>query len=148
MGDRARLIGMNHVAIEVGDVDAALELYAQLFDFELRGRAGRMAFVDMGDQFLAISGGRRQGPDDGRHFGLVVDDLVAVERAAREAGLKVRDSGLGGLDVRDPWGNFLQFVDYREIQFERTPGVRRMLGIEDLEKSEKAREQIRERGLE
>lgn len=148
MGDRARLIGMNHVAIEVGDVDAALELYAQLFDFELRGRAGRMAFVDMGDQFLAISGGRRQGPDDGRHFGLVVDDLEAVERAAREAGLEVRDSGLGGLDVRDPWGNFLQFVDYREIQFERTPGVRRKLGIEDLKKSEKAREQIRERGLE
>jgi catechol 2,3-dioxygenase-like lactoylglutathione lyase family enzyme len=148
MGDRARLIGMNHVAIEVGDLDEALELYARLVDFELRGRHAGMAFVDIGDQFLAISGGRRQGPDDGRHIGLVVDDLEAVKRAAQEAGLDVRDSDFGGIDVRDPWGNFLQFVDYRDIQFERTPGVRRKLGIEDLQKSEKAREQIRERGLE
>jgi lactoylglutathione lyase len=147
MSNRARLIGMNHVAIEVDDVDAALELYAKLFEFEERGRAGWMAFIDMGDQFLAIAGGRRQPPDDGRHFGLVVDDLEAVRAAAREAGLDVRDSGLGGVDVRDPWGNFLQFVDYREIQFERTPGVKRKLGIEDLEKSEKARAEIAQRGL-
>jgi lactoylglutathione lyase len=147
MSNRARLIGMNHIAIEVDDVDAALELYAKLFDFELRGRAGGMAFIDMGDQFLAIAGGRRQPPDDGRHFGLVVDDLEAVRAAAQEAGLDVRDSGLGGLDVRDPWGNFLQFLDYREIQFERTPGVKRKLGIEDLEKSEKARAEIAQRGL-
>ena len=139
---------MNHVAIEVGDVDAALELYGKLFDFELRGRPHGMAFIDMGDQFLALSGGRKQPPDDGRHFGLVVDDLEAVRAAAEAEGLDVRDSGLGGLDVRDPWGNFLQFVDYGEIQFERTPGVKRKLGIEDLEKSEKARAQIRERGLE
>jgi len=148
VGDRAKLIGMNHVAIEVGDLDEALELYARLADFELRGRHAGMAFVDMGDQFLAISAGRRQGPDDGRHLGLVVDDLEAVKRAAREAGLDVSDSAFGGVDVRDPWGNFLQFVDYREIQFERAPGVKRKLGIEGLEKSEKARAQITERGLE
>jgi lactoylglutathione lyase len=139
---------MNHVAIEVGDLEAALELYAKLFDFELRGRVGRMAFIDMGDQFLAVSEGRRQGPDEGRHFGLVVDDLKAVRAAAEAAGLEVADSGLGGLDFRDPWGNFFQAVAYSDIQFERTPGVKRALGIEGLEKSEKARREIAERGLE
>src|SRR3954470_5313842 len=139
---------MNHVAIEVGDLDAALDLYGRLFDFELRGRMRGMAFIDMGDQFLALSEGRTQPPDDGRHFGLVVDDLEAVRAAAREAGIETTDSGLGGLDFRDPWGNFFQCVPYSEIQFERTPGVRRKLGIEDLEKSEKARGQIAGRGLE
>ena len=147
MSVRARLIGMNHVAIEVGDLDAALELYGQLFDFELRGRVRGMAFIDMGDQFLAVSEGRTQPPDDGRHFGLVVDDLGAVRAAAEAAGVEVSDSGLGGLDLRDPWGNFFQAVAYADVQFERTPGVRRKLGIEGLEKSEKAREQIAERGL-
>jgi lactoylglutathione lyase len=145
--DRAQLIGMNHVAIEVGDLDAALELYGKLFDFELRGRGPRMAFIDMGDQFLAVSEGRTQGPDDGRHFGLVVDDLDAVLAAARAAGLEARPSGLGGVDIRDPWGNFFQAIDYREVQFERTPGVKRALGVEGLEKSEKARKQISDRGL-
>jgi lactoylglutathione lyase len=148
VNDRARLIGMNHVAIEVGDLDAALELYGRLFEFELRGRMQRMAFIDMGDQFLAVSEGRTQGPDDGRHFGLVVDDLDAVLRAAREAGLEASPSGLGGLDIRDPWGNFFQVVAYGKVQFERTPGVKRALGIEGLEKSEKARQEIRERGFE
>jgi catechol 2,3-dioxygenase-like lactoylglutathione lyase family enzyme len=144
---QAKLIGMNHVAIEVGDLEAALELYGRLFDFELRGRVPGMAFIEMGDQFLAVSEGRRQGPDDGRHFGLVVDDLEAVRSAAAEAGLEVWDSGLGGLDFRDPWGNFFQAVAYPEVQFERTPGVKRKLGIEGLEKSEKARREIAERGL-
>jgi catechol 2,3-dioxygenase-like lactoylglutathione lyase family enzyme len=139
---------VNHVAIEVGDLDAALELYGKLFEFELRGRMPRMAFIDMGDQFLAVSEGRQQAPDDGRHFGLVVDDVDAVLRAAREAGLEARPSGLGGVDVRDPWGNFIQAVAYSDIQFERTPGVKRKLGIEGLEKSDAARQQIRDRGLE
>jgi catechol 2,3-dioxygenase-like lactoylglutathione lyase family enzyme len=144
---RARLIGMNHVAIEVGDLDAALELYGKLFEFELRGRMAKMAFIDMGDQFIAVSEGRTQGPDDGRHFGLVVDDLEAVLAAARDAGLEAHPSGLGGVDIRDPWGNFLQAVAYSDVQFERTAGVKRKLGIEELEKSEKARRQIAERGL-
>jgi catechol 2,3-dioxygenase-like lactoylglutathione lyase family enzyme len=138
---------MNHVAIEVGDLDAALELYGNLFDFELRGRMPRMAFIDMGDQFLAVSEGRTQGPDQGRHFGLVVDDLDAVLAAARAAGLEAGPSGRGGVDIRDPWGNFFQAVAYSEIQFERTPGVKRRLGIEDLSKSEDARAEIAERGL-
>ena len=120
MPDPARLIGINHVALEVGDVDAALDLYGRLFTFSLRGRAGRMAFIDMGDQFLAIAEGRRQGPDEGRHFGLVVDDKEAVRAAVEREGLEVVRGR--GLDFLDPWGNRFEVVDYRDIQFERTPG--------------------------
>jgi lactoylglutathione lyase len=144
---RARLIGTNHVALEVGDLDEALELYGRLFEFELRGRHGSsMAFIDMGDQFLALSAGRAQPPDEARHFGLVVDDLEAAREAVKREGLEIL--GSRGLDFLDPWGNHFQVVDYRAIQFERSPGVKRKLGIEDLGKTEAARAEIAERGLE
>src|SRR5881409_3184526 len=97
---RARLVGMNHVALEVGDLEAALEFYGRVFEFELRGRVPGMAFLDMGDQFLALAEGRRQAPDDGRHFGLVVDDLEVARRALEEAGADVLPGR--GLDFRDP----------------------------------------------
>ena len=141
----ARLIGINHVALEVGDVEAALALYARLFDFELRGRAGRMAFIDMGDQFLALSEGRTQEPDGGRHFGLVVDDREAVREAAAREGLDV--SRGRSVRFRDPWGNQFEVVDYADVQFERAPGVKRKLGIEGLAKRAAARREIAERGL-
>jgi lactoylglutathione lyase len=140
-----RLVGINHVALEVGDVDAALALYGRLFGFELRGRAGRMAFVDMGDQFLALSEGRDQQPDAARHFGLVVDDKPAVRAAVEREGLRILPGRR--LDFLDPWGNRFEIVDYRDIQFERAPGVKRRLGIEGLEKTDSARAEIRERGL-
>jgi lactoylglutathione lyase len=141
----ARLIGINHVALEVGDVEAALALYGRLFSFELRGRGPGSAFIDMGDQFLAISEGRAQPPDDTRHFGLVVDDKEAVRAAARDAGLQV--SSGRSVRFRDPWGNQFEVVAYGDVQFERTPGVKRRLGIEELGKTEKARREIAERGL-
>jgi lactoylglutathione lyase len=142
----ARLVGINHVALEVGDLDQALELYGRLFSFELRGRLPGMAFIDMGDQFLALSarGGDRQ-PDAERHFGLVVDDKAAVREALEREGIEI--VGGRGLNFRDPWGNLFQIVDYREIQFERAPGVKRALGIEGLEKSEEARREIADKGL-
>jgi lactoylglutathione lyase len=148
MTAKGRLVGINHVALEVGDLDAALDLSGRLFEFGMRGRVPGMAFVDMGDQFLAIAEGRAQGPDDGRHFGLVVDDVDAVREAVEREGLDV----LGGrrrpsFDFRDPWGNRFQVVGYRNIQFERVPGVRRALGIEALEKTDAARREIAERGL-
>jgi predicted enzyme related to lactoylglutathione lyase len=130
----------------VGDLDAALDLYGRLFEFELRGRMRRMAFLGMGDQFLAVAEGRTQGPDAGRHIGLVVEDRDAVAEAARREGLKVISTRFGK-DFVDPWGNRFQPVTYAEIQFERTPGVKRKLGIEDLAKSESARAEIAERGL-
>jgi lactoylglutathione lyase len=144
----ARLIGINHVALEVADVDAALGFYGRLFEFELRGRVPGMAFVDMGDQFLALSEGRDQPRDDGRHFGLVVDDLDAVRATLAEEGIDVmKTGGGGGFDFYDPWGNRLEVVEYGQIQFERTPGVKRKLGIEDLDKSASARREIEKRGL-
>jgi catechol 2,3-dioxygenase-like lactoylglutathione lyase family enzyme len=145
MPDRARLIGINHVALEVGDLDEALALYGRLFSFELRGRAPGMAFIDIGDQFLALAEGRSQGHDDGRHFGLVVDDKEAVRAAVEREGLET----VGGrrLDFYDPWGNRIEVVAYGDIQFDRVPGVKRKLGIEDLEKTAEARQQIRDRGL-
>jgi catechol 2,3-dioxygenase-like lactoylglutathione lyase family enzyme len=142
----ARLVGINHVALEVGDVDAALELYGRLFDFELRGRSPGAAFIDMGDQFLALSQGRRQPADDGRHFGLVVDDKEAVRAAVMAEGLEL--VGIGHrLDFMDPWGNRIEVVGYADIQFERVPAVKRKLGIEALEKTDRARREIAERGL-
>jgi catechol 2,3-dioxygenase-like lactoylglutathione lyase family enzyme len=142
---KARLVGINHVALEVGNVEEALDFYGRIFELELRGRGGRTAFVDMGDQFLALSEGRRQGPDDGRHFGLVVDDKAAVRAAIEREGLEILPGR--GLDFLDPWGNRFQIVDYRDIQFERAPGVKRKLGIEELEKSDSAHAEIRDRGL-
>jgi catechol 2,3-dioxygenase-like lactoylglutathione lyase family enzyme len=148
MERKARLVGINHVALEVGDLDAALDLYGRLFEFGMRGRGPRMAFLDMGDQFIAVAEGRSQEPDGGRHFGLVVDDVDAVRAAVEREGLEI----VGGrraqsFDFRDPWGNRFQVVGYRNIQFERTPGVRRRLGIEGLEKTAAARSEIEERGL-
>ena len=145
MTHRPRLLGVNHVALEVGDVEEALAFYGRFFDFELRGRAGGMAFVDLGDQFVALSEGRRQPPDDHRHFGLVVDDKEAVRRALEEAGVEILPGR--GLDFRDPWGNRVEVVDYRDIQFTKAPGVLRGLGAAKLEKTDAAREELRRKGM-
>ena len=142
---QARLVGINHVALEVGDLDAALEFYGRWLAFELRGRVPGMAFLDAGDQFLALAEGRRQDPDDGRHFGLVVDDRDAVRAALAEAGIEP-DPGRGLL-VRDPWGNVVEIVDYREIQFTKAPGVLAGMGLGGLEKTERARRELAEKGL-
>lgn len=144
---KAKLIGINHLALEVGDLEGALALYEKLFSFEYRAKGTKMAFLDMGDQFIAVIGERTQSKDDERHFGLAVDDIAAVEAALRETGTEYRPSPKGGLDFDDPWGNHFQIIDYREIQFERTEGVKRQLGISGLEKTEQAKGEIVERGL-
>jgi len=140
-----RLVGINHVALEVGSVDEALEFYGRLFDLELRGRAGRMAFMDIGDQFIALAEGRTQPPDRARHFGLVVDDKEATRRALEEAGVQILPGR--GLDFLDPWGNFVQVVDYRDVQFTKTPEILRGMGLDALEKSDQALAELREKGL-
>ena len=142
----ARLVGINHVALEVGDLEQALAWYGRFFEFELRGRPGaRMAFIDMGDQFIALAAGRSQPADEDRHFGLVVDDKETVRTALAEAGVSVRLAG--SLDFTDPWGNHIQVVDYRDIQFTKAPAVLRAMGLDRLGKSEAARREIQERGL-
>ena len=139
-----RLVGINHVALEVGSVDDALEFYGRIFELELRGRAGRMAFIDMGDQFVALAQGRTQPPDAHRHFGLVVDDKEAARRTLQEAGVEVTRSGR--VDFRDPWGNRVEVVDYREIQFTKAENVLRGMGLEELEKNDAALAELRAKG--
>jgi len=139
-----RLVGINHVAFEVGDIDEALAFWQALFGpLTLRGRSGRMAFIDMGDQFVALSAGRSQPADTHRHAGIVVDDKQAVLDAARRMSAAVR-----GNDVRDPWGNNLQIVDYREIQFTKAPQVLSGMGLDGLEKTEQALAELRQKGPE
>ena len=141
----ARAIGINHVALEVGDLDEALAWYGRIVQFELRGRVPGMAFVDLGDQFIAFSEGRRQAADDERHFGLVVDDREAVRRTLAEAGTEVLPGR--GLNFRDPWGNRIQIVQYDEIQFSKTDGVLSGMGLSGLEKTDAARRELSEKGL-
>jgi catechol 2,3-dioxygenase-like lactoylglutathione lyase family enzyme len=138
-----RLLGINHVAVEVGDLNEAIDFLGRIFEIELRGRGSRMAFVDMGDQFLALSEGRSQPPDADRHIGLVVDDRVGALAAAREAGAEM----IGDNDFRDPWGNHFQVVDYRDIQFTKTDRILAGMGIDGIEKSELALDELRAKGL-
>jgi catechol 2,3-dioxygenase-like lactoylglutathione lyase family enzyme len=145
MAGKARLVGVNHVVLEVGDVEEALDFYGGIFDFELRGRAGRMAFLDMGDQFLVLAGGRTQPPDEERHFGLVVDDRERTRDLLERAGAELL--GGRGLDFRDPWGNHVQVVQYSEIQFSKTAQVLAGMGLDDLAKSETALAELRQKGL-
>ena len=145
MEPRARLVGFNHIALEVGDLEEALDFYGRIFEFELRGRGPRMAFIDAGDQFLALSEGRTQPPDEHRHFGLVVDDKKTVRRALRQAGVEILPGR--GLDFRDPWGNRWQVVEYGEVQFTKAPHVLSGMGLKDLEKTEEALEELRRKGL-
>jgi len=141
-----RLVGINHVALEVGDLEAALEWYGRIFEFEIVREPPfpHMAFLQMGDQFIALSQGRSQPPDTARHFGLVVDDKPAVRAALEEAGAEILRGR--GLDFLDPWGNHLQVVAYEDIQFSKTPEVMRGMGL-DLPKSEQALAELRESGL-
>ena len=145
MAPRAKLVGFNHVALEVGDIEEALEFYGNLFEIKLRGRGPGMAFVDAGDQFIALSEGRTQSSDDHRHVGLVVDDRRAVRRVLKEMSVEVLPGR--GLDFLDPWGNRWQVVEYSEIQFTKAPHILRGMGLGHLRKTENALEELRKKGL-
>jgi catechol 2,3-dioxygenase-like lactoylglutathione lyase family enzyme len=142
---RPKLVGVNHIALEVGDIEEALAFYGRLFEFELRGKSKTMAFIDLGDQFIALQKGRKQPPDDGRHFGLVVDDKEAARRALKAAGVKV----LAGrfLDFLDPWGNRIEIVGYDNIQFTKAPNVLRGMGLTRLAKNASAKKELAAKGM-
>jgi catechol-2,3-dioxygenase len=142
---KARALGFNHVALEVGDIDEALAFYGRLFDFELREREEDAAFIDLGDQFLALQKGRRQPADDGRHFGLVVDDKEAVRKALAEAGIQPLPGPF--LDFRDPWGNRIEIVGYSNIQFTKAPHILRGMGMTHLAKTPSAIKELTEKGM-
>jgi catechol 2,3-dioxygenase-like lactoylglutathione lyase family enzyme len=142
---RARAVGFNHVAIEVGDIDAALAFYSRLFEFELRSKSDSMAFIDLGDQFLALQTGRTQPADDGRHFGLVVDDKEAARKALVDAGIEIVPGPF--LDFLDPWGNRVEIVAYDNIQFTKAPNVLRGMGLAHLSKNDAAIRELAEKGM-
>ena len=133
---KARAVGLNHVALEVGDIEVAIAFYGRLFDFKLRGKSATSAFIDLGDQFLALQRGRTQPADDGRHFGLVVDDKDAVRKALTDAGIKPLPGPF--LDFLDPWGNRIEIVSYENVQFTKAPNVLRGMGLTHLSKNEGA----------
>jgi catechol 2,3-dioxygenase-like lactoylglutathione lyase family enzyme len=139
------MVGINHIALAVGDIEEALEFYGRIFELELRGRAPGMAFLDMGDQFLALAEGDDPVADRHRHFGLVVDDRERVRAALEEAGVEIQPSR--GLRFRDPWGNLVEVVEYSNVQFTKAPPVLRGMGLEALGKSESAERELREKGL-
>jgi catechol 2,3-dioxygenase-like lactoylglutathione lyase family enzyme len=141
---KPHLVGINHVALEVGDVEEALRFYGEIFDLKLRGRHPGMAFIDLGDQFINLSEGRSQPPDTARHFGLVVDDREAVRSAIERLGARILPGP--GLDFLDPWGNHVQVVQYDAVQFTKTKEVLAGMGL-GLGKSEKALAELREKGL-
>jgi lactoylglutathione lyase len=141
---RPKLVGINHVALEVGDIDEALAFYGRIFDLVLRGRSTQMAFIDIGDQFIALSRGRTQAADNHRHVGLVVDDRSAARAALEAAGVEVLPGR--GLDFRDPWGNLVQIVQYDEVQFLKAAAVLQALGVEPR-KTEQARAELRAKGI-
>ena len=142
---RARAVGFNHIALEVGDIEEALSFYGRIFEFKLRGKSENMAFIDLGDQFLALQKGRKQPTDDGRHFGLVVDDKDAVRRALAEAGVEVLPGPF--LDFRDPWGNRIEIVGYDNVQFSKAPNVLRGMGLTHLSKNAKVVKELTEKGM-
>ncbi len=140
-----RAIGVNHIAFEVHDLDGTLEWYGRYFDFKLRGRRGKMAWIDLGDQFIALTEGGPEVPDRSRHVGLVVDDKEALRAALIEAGHEV--SPQGRLRVRDPSGNLLEIIDYRDVQFSKTPAVLRSMGLDGLVKNDRALDELRAKGI-
>ena len=142
---RPRAVGLNHVALEVGNIEEALAFYGRLFDFELRGKSSSSAFIDLGDQFLAFQKGRTQPADDGRHFGLVVDDKDAVRKALIDAGIKLLPGPF--LDFLDPWGNRIEIVGYENIQFTKAPNVLRGMGLAHLSKNEAAIKELTDKGM-
>jgi lactoylglutathione lyase len=142
---KARAVGFNHVALEVGDIDEALAFYSRLFDFKLRGKSATSAFIDLGDQFLALQKGRTQPADDGRHFGLVVDDKEAVRKALADAGIEPLPGPF--LDFIDPWGNRIEIVSYENVQFTKAPNVLRGMGLTHLSKNKTAIQELTDKGM-
>ena len=142
--DKPRLVGLNHIALEVGGIDAALDFYGRIFSFSLRGRGERQAFIDIGDQFINLMQTATPHRDAGRHFGLVVDDRSRVRSLAEAAGATLVDGPF--LDFLDPWGNRIEVVEYANVQFTKAPHVLRGMDL-DLDKNAKARRELAEKGM-
>ena len=142
---KARAVGINHIALEVGDIDEALDFYGSFLEFDIQRRSENAAFIYFGDQFINFSRGRRQGPDDDRHFGIAVDDKELVRRTLAQMGVELLDGRF--LDFLDPWGNRVEITTYTNIQFTKADDVLRGMGLGHLEKTDQAIEELRKKGM-
>ena len=141
---KARALGINHVVLEVDDLDKALEFYGALFEFNLRGKSEHNAFIDLGDQFIQLTLGRSQVADTKRHFGFVVDDRDAVKRAMERLGIKsINDR----MNILDPWGNRIEIVPYNDVQFSKAENILRGMGVGPLAKTANAIEELQKKGM-
>jgi catechol 2,3-dioxygenase-like lactoylglutathione lyase family enzyme len=143
---KPKLVGINHVAIEVGNIDEALEWYGRLFAFTLRGKGERNAFIDMGDQFINMTLAAHPAGEsvERRHIGLVVDDRSRMLELAKAVGARMVEGPF--LDFLDPWGNRLEIIEYSNIQFTKAPHVLRGMGL-SLGKNESARRELADKGM-
>ena len=144
MKKKAQALGINHVVLEVDDLDEALKFYGRLFQFNLRGRNDHNAFIDLGDQFIQLRLGRTQVPDGARHFGFVVDDREPVREALEEMNVELLERGM---NFRDPWGNRIEVVPYDDIQFTKAPNILRGMKVEGLKKTPEALRELSEKGM-
>ena len=142
---KACAVGINHIALEVGDIDEALDFYGQFLSFELESKSETAAFIYFGDQFINFSKGRRQGPDDNRHFGIAVDDKALARETLTQMGVELMDHRF--LDFRDPWGNRVEITTYTNIQYTKAEHVLAGMGLDHLEKTEVAIDELREKGM-
>ncbi len=141
---KARALGINHVVLEVDDLDKALDFYGALFEFKLRGKSEHNAFIDLGDQFIQLTLGRSQSPDTKRHFGFVVDDRDAVRQSMEKLGIKsINDR----LNILDPWGNRIEIVPYDDVQFTKDEHILKGMGVGPLGKTANAMEELRKKNM-
>tara|TARA_B100001559_G_C16356676_1_gene555361 strand:+ start:100 stop:555 length:456 start_codon:yes stop_codon:yes gene_type:complete len=142
--NKARALGINHIVLEVDDLDKALNFYGKIFEFNLRGRNDNNAFIDMGDQFIQLRLGRTQEPDGARHFGFVVDNREAVKQALDEMGVQMLEHRM---NFHDPWGNRVEVVSYEDIQFTKAPNIMRGMGVKNLEKTPSAIKELAKKNM-
>jgi len=145
MANKAIPVGINHIALEVGDIDEAMEFYGGFLELDIVRRSERAAFVYFGDQFVNFMAGRRQGPDEVRHFGIAVDDKALAIRRLEEMGVKLLDGPF--TDFLDPWGNRVELTTYTNIQYTKADHVLRGMGLGHLEKTPEALQELAAKGM-
>ena len=142
---KAKAVGINHVALEVGDINEALAFYGNFIDFEIESRSETAAFIYFGDQFINFALGRNQGPDESRHFGIAVDDKDLVRDTLEKMGVELLDSRF--LDFLDPWGNRVEITTYVNIQYTKADHVLKGMGLDHLSKTEDAVAELRKKNM-
>jgi predicted enzyme related to lactoylglutathione lyase len=142
---KAKAVGINHVALEVGDIDKALDFYGKFLEFEIESQSESAAFIYFGDQFINFMAGRTQGPDQGRHFGIAVDDKERVRRTLEQMGVEILNGRF--LDFIDPWGNRVEITTYQNIQFTKADHVLKGMGLDDINKTENALDELRKKNM-